>query len=62
MLHTSAMTMPDTGQERPGGASETRQMVERQRTETGARVSGRVFWAALTAIVLGIFALALLLR
>lgn len=63
MLHTWGMTMPDLGPERPGQASDTRQMVERGRTESGAaEVSGRAFAIALLAIAVVIVALALLLR
>jgi len=63
MLHTSDMTLPDLGQERPGQASETRQMVEHRRaTETGAEVSNRSFLIALAVIVVGIVVVALLLR
>jgi hypothetical protein len=43
------MTMPDLP-ERSGQASETRQTVERGRTETGAEVSGRAFIMDLLAI------------
>ena len=60
-LHTSAMTLPDLGPERPGQASETRQMVERGRTETGANISNPVFFIAFAVIVLAI-TLVLLLR
>lgn len=52
--------MPDLGPERPGQASETRQMVERGRTETGAEVSGRAFVIALMLIVVAIAVFALL--
>jgi hypothetical protein len=62
MLHTIRMTMPDIGQERPGQASETRQMVERGRTENGTKVSNPAFLIALGVIVVGIAVLALLLR
>jgi hypothetical protein len=55
------MTMPDLP-ERPGHASETRQMVERGRTETGGEVSGRVFVIALVVVALAIAALAWFLR
>lgn len=54
------MTMPDLGPERPGPASSTRQMVEADRAGIPARVSGRVFWIALAAIVIAILAFALL--
>jgi hypothetical protein len=56
------MTMPDLGAERPGQASETRQMVERGRTQTGADVSGRAFAIALVMILLVIALVFLLLR
>ena len=49
--------MPDLP-ERPGHASETRQMVERRRTETGGDVTGRMFVIALIVIALVIAALA----
>jgi hypothetical protein len=62
MLHTYAMTMPDLGAERPGQASETRQMVERGRTQTGADVSGKAFAIALIIILLAISLLILLFR
>lgn len=53
--------MPDLP-ERAGLPSETRQMVERGRTETGAEVSGRAFVIALILIAFAIVLLALLLR
>ncbi len=53
--------MPDLP-ERAGLASETRQMVERGRTETGAEVSGRAFIIALVAIAAVILVFALVLR
>jgi len=53
--------MPDIP-ERPGQASETRQMVERGRTDMGAEVSSRTFWIALAAIAAAIIVFALLLR
>jgi hypothetical protein len=56
------MTLPDIGQERPGDASETRQLVEHRRaTETGAEVSNRSFLIALAVIVIGIVIVVLLL-
>lgn len=61
MLHTWGMTMPDLP-ERPGHASETRQMVERGRTETGGDVTGRVFVIALIVVALVIAALAWAVR
>lgn len=60
MLHTTAMTMPDLGSERPGEATETRQMVERSRTESGGEVSNPAFLIALGVIV-AMFVVALLL-
>ena len=62
MLHTSGMTLPDLGPERPGQASETRQMVERSRTETGGEVSNPAFLIVLGVIVAGIVLALLLLR
>lgn len=56
------MTLPDLGPERPGNASETRQMVERGRTETGAQVSTPAFFIALGVILAAIVAIALFLR
>lgn len=53
--------MPDLP-ERAGQASETRQMVERGRTEDGAEISGRAFVVALILIALAIALLAVLLR
>ena len=53
--------MPDLP-ERAGQASETRQMVERGRTETGAEISGRAFVVALILSAISIALLALLLR
>jgi hypothetical protein len=55
------MTMPDLP-ERPEHPSDTRQMVERGRTQTGGEVSTRQFFIALAAIALAIAGLALLLR
>lgn len=62
MLHTWAMTMPDLGPERPGDPSETRQLVERGRTQTGAEVNGSAFVLGLVAVLLAIAGLVLLLR
>ena len=63
MLHTTGMTLPDLGQERPGDASETRQLVEHRRaTETGTEVSNRSFLIALAVVVLAIVVIALLVR
>ena len=62
MLHTSRMTLPDLGPERPGQPSETRQMVERSRTETGGDVSNPAFLIVLGVIVVGIVLAVLLLR
>ena len=53
--------MPDLP-ERPGHASDTRQMVERGRTETGGDVTGRVFLIALVIIAAVIAALAWLVQ
>jgi hypothetical protein len=55
------MTMPDLP-ERPGHASETRQMVERGRTEAGGNVSGRFFASALVVVAVVIAALAWMVR
>ena len=63
MLHTTRMTLPDLGPERPGQASETREMVERRRaTETGAEVSNPAFLIALGVIIALIVVFFLLLR
>jgi hypothetical protein len=62
VMHTNGMTLPDLGPERPGQASETRQMVERGRTETGGQLSNPAFLIALGIIVVGIVLGALLLR
>ena len=63
MLHTTDMTLPDLGPERPGQASETREMVDRRRaTETGAEVSNPAFVIALAVIVVGIVVVFLLVR
>lgn len=56
------MTVPDFGSERPGQASETRQLVEYGRTAPGGHVSGRAFWIALAVIVVAIAGFALALR
>ena len=53
--------MPDLGAERPGEATETRQMAERQRTESGAHVSDRRFLIALAVILGAIVVFALIL-
>jgi hypothetical protein len=55
------MTIPDLP-ERPGQPSDTRQMVERGRTETGGDVSGRRFLIALVVVAAVIGALAWVLR
>src|SRR3954453_12099120 len=48
--HSAVMTLPDLP-ERPGHASETRQMVERARTDAGANFGGtRTFLIALAVI------------
>lgn len=48
------MTMADLGPERPGQASDTRQMSDVDRVIQPARVSGRLFWVALALIVMGV--------
>ncbi len=48
------MTMADLGPERPGQASDTRQMSDVERASQPARVSGRLFWVALALIVMGV--------
>lgn len=50
----AVMTMADLGPERPGQASDTRQMSDVDRTIQRARVSGRVFWVSLALIVMGV--------
>jgi hypothetical protein len=45
------MTMLDLGPERPGVASDTRQMSEADRARPPARVSGRFFWVGLVLII-----------
>ena len=54
MRYTAAMTMLDLGPERPGQASETRQMSDLDRTEVPARVSGKVFWPLLLVLIAGL--------
>jgi hypothetical protein len=61
-VHTAGVTLPDLGTERPGAASETRQMGERSRTETGGDISNPSFAIALGVIVIGIVIVVLLLR
>jgi hypothetical protein len=56
------MTVPDFGSERPGPASETRQLVEHGRTAPAGHVSGRTFWIALAAIVVAVVLFGLALR
>jgi hypothetical protein len=57
------MTVPDFGAERPGDPSDTRQLVERGRTESGApNVSGRAFLIALAVIAALIALLIVLLK
>ncbi len=46
--------MLDLGPERPGQASETRQMTEADRAMHPTGVSGRAFWVFLVAIVAAI--------
>jgi hypothetical protein len=48
------MTMADLGPERPGQASDTRQMSDVDRILQPTRVSGRTFWIALVLIVVAI--------
>lgn len=58
------MTMIDLGPERPGQASETRQMGEQGRAQTHkgeVDVSGRQFWIAFAIIVVAIAVFAFLL-
>jgi hypothetical protein len=62
VVHTGRVTLPDLGPERPGAASETRQMVERGRTETGGDIGNRSFVVALAIIAIGIVIVVLLLR
>jgi hypothetical protein len=62
LVHTPRVTLPDFGPERPGQASDTRQMVERGRTETGGDISSRTFVIALAVIAIGIALVLLLLR
>jgi hypothetical protein len=57
-----SMTMPDLGPERPGQPSETRQMGERSRTETGTEISTPAFLIALGVIVVAIVVIFLLSR
>ncbi|MDB4961141.1 MAG: hypothetical protein JWP01_1140 [Myxococcales bacterium] len=53
------MTMLDLGPERPGVASDTRQMSDMDRARAPARVSGRFFWVGLVLIVAAIIIFAL---
>ncbi len=52
--------MLDLGPERPGQASETRQMTEQETFDAPVTVSGRTFWILLGVIVLGLAAFAIL--
>lgn len=64
VLHSSTMTMIDLGPERPGHASETREMGERDRAEThqsDVQVSGPRFVIALVIISAAIAAFAAIL-
>jgi anti-sigma-K factor RskA len=60
------MTMPDLGPERPGAASDTREMTERAHTQPGASTQqlmhGRTFWIALAVVAAAVALFALLLR
>ena len=62
--YTRLMTMMDLGPERPGHASDTRQMTEagRASAHTDANVSGRKFWIAFVVIAAVITVIALVLR
>ena len=62
LVHTPGVTLPDFGTERPGAASETRQMGERSRTEAGGDISNPSFAIALAVIVIGIVIVVLMLR
>jgi hypothetical protein len=66
MLHTTDMTLPDLGPERPGQPSDTRQMVEqdraRARTADVVQVSNPIFAIALAVIVIGIVVAFLIAR
>jgi len=57
------MTFPDLGPERPGPASSTRSMIERDRSgsQGDVQISGRAFWIALGVIVVVIALFALVL-
>lgn len=55
------MTLPRMSSERPGHASETRELANRARTESGAHVSARAFWIAFAVILLAIALFALIL-
>jgi len=48
------MTMADLGPERPGQASDTRQMSDVDRMVHPTRVSGRAFWILLAVIVVAL--------
>lgn len=60
--YACGMTAPFFGPDRPGQASETRQLVESGRTAPAGHVSGRVFWIALAVIIVGIVLFGLALR
>jgi hypothetical protein len=53
------MTMIDLGPERPGVASDTRQMSDADRAGAPTRISGRFFWVGLVLIVAAIIIYAL---
>ncbi len=52
--------MLDLGPERPGQASETREMGELDRARIPAKLSGKYFWPALVVIVAILVAVSLL--
>lgn len=56
------MTMIDLGPERPGQASDTRQMSDADRVIAPAQFSGRTFWVGLVLVVAAIVVFALLSR
>ncbi len=66
MLHTWGVTSGDSGSPLPSGPSDTRQLMERERTESGerdgVRVSGRAFVIALLAVIAVLAGLILLFK